>query len=191
MIPTPSVEDIISLENAVIVDCTKQDAHPNKTYKLEKDSYLVGQVQGNECTVSIYETDPYIAKYNTDVDGTHQLNNQKQDYEVQLSYENGKWTVANPAHIYVECETGGKIDPPTDGPSKEQILWLLSEKAVCVECTTTTNHEDEYYPYDGDFTYSIVGTKCRVTLTELDAQAQAYIDQYNSAYRGHEKSKYK
>ena len=172
--PALSDKDIIALEDAVIVDCTKQDTHPDKTYNLEQGSYLAGQVQGNKCTVSIYEADPYIAKYNIDVAGTHQLNNQKQDYMVELSYENGKWTVEKPAHIYVECEETSN-EPEID---QDSIELLLLGKAVCVDCTTDTNHADRYYEYEGDFEYSNVRNgECIVTLKNVDENA--YIEKYS------------
>ena len=158
--PAPSDGDIIALENAVIVDCTKQDTHPDKTYKLVQNSYLAGQVQGNECTVSIWDAKPYIAEYNTDVAGTHRLKDQKQDYEVQLSYKNGKWTVAKPAHLYVECEETS-TEPEID---QDNIKELLSN-AICVDCTTNDKHADKLYGYEGEFACSPVQKgKCTVTL---------------------------
>lgn len=173
--PAPSDKDIIALEGAVIVDCTKQDTHLDKTYQLVEDSYLVGQVQGNKCTVSIWDAKPYIEKYNTDVAGTHQLKDQKQNYAVQLSYENGKWTVAEAAHLYVECEETS-TEPEI---KKEDIEFLLYSNAICVDCTTNAMHADKLYGYEGEFAYSPVQDgKCTVTLQKVN-EAE-YIQKYST-----------
>ncbi len=177
------------LGEAVCVDCTTTNAgHEDKYYSYNGD--FTSSIVDTKCMVTLTELDEqaYIEKYNIAYSGHEKSEYQKTSSIIELEKYGLKWVIKTPARIYVECKTGGEIIPPIDGPSEAQIKELLLGEAVCVECTTTTNHEDEYYPYNGDFTSSIVGTKCMVTLTELDEQA--YIEQYNTAYSGHEKSEY-
>lgn len=201
--PTPTIPekptgDAVKglLKNAVTVDCINTDAnHADATYNLLDESFTVGKVQGSAeagYTVAVtIQAEKYVAKYNEDLTG-HTLDGEESKI-ITLTYnsETKSWGTPSPASVTfnVRCETSGEIDPPTDGPSGDQILELLSGKAVCVDCiTTNAGHEDKYYSYNGNFTSSIVGTKCMVTLIELDEQA--YIEQYNTAYSGHEKSEY-
>ena len=187
-----TVKDL--LEDAVTVHCINTDAnHADATYNLLDESFNVGEVQRSEevgYTVAVtIQAEQYVAKYNEKLTG-HILDDEESKI-ITLTYnsETKSWGTPSSASVTfdVKCKTSGEIDPPT-GPSEEQIKELLLGEAVCVDCTTTTNHEDKYYSYNGDFTSSIVDTKCMVTLTELDEQA--YIEKYNIAYSGHEKSEY-
>ena len=110
----PSVDDLNALLN-VVVDCTSDTNHADKTYEnLLADSYTVGDVKDSKCTVTIQAAE-YVKAYG----GDHSVSGDDAK-TVNLVYSNG-WKLAdgsaNATVTFAVICGGGSTTPPTTPPT--------------------------------------------------------------------------
>ena len=182
------------LGKAVCVDCTTDENHADQYYEYE-DDFECTNVQNGECIVTLVDIDEdaYIQKYSDDVDKEHKKGTNASTSTVLLKYDTDtmRWTLKTPAHIYVECETGGGNEPiiPPDGPNgptEGQVEKLLSGKII-VHCNTTIAHpEKSYGPLKGGYEIGgVEGNASTGYYVNVKVTAAAYITEYSKDFGMH------
>ena len=131
----------------VSVACsTKPDDHAKETYDLKKDTFTIGEVEGNAtdgytCEINV-TADSYVSSY-VDTHGAHTLTGDNTK-KFTLTWVTDKW-VAKEGGVtfYVECDqTETPVEPKA--PTAEELKKL--EMAVQVKCVVddSQQHKDAY-----------------------------------------------
>lgn len=194
----PSDNDIYGIvgDNAVKVHCTNdKSGHADETYALIAGSFAIGDVTKDNasgkysCTITVY-AGKYVEKYNG-THGSHNLDQNKNNAEIKLEYNNGKWGKATqtPVVFNVKCENQTPEKPNPPKPENTPAIPELTElnKVVKVKCNTAPeSHQEKTFGFDW--------FSCRVgevinendeyfcTITVLP---NGYVDLYNQEYPGH------
>lgn len=131
----PSENDLPAIlsEKAVTVDCIAESAsHPNETYSLLPNGYVIGNVEGDEtsgytCDITV-QPDPYVQAYNG-MHGDHTLEPADQTSKtitLKWDTDNERWTVPEdsiPVIFTVKCTTT-PADPAIRGFTKERLTSI-------------------------------------------------------------------
>lgn len=133
----PSEDDLPAIlsEKAVTVDCIAESAsHPNETYVLLPNGYVIGNVAGDEtsgytCNITV-QPDLYVQAYNG-VHGDHTLDPAGQTSKtiiLKWDTDNERWTVPEdsiPVIFTVKCTTTPPpADPAIRGFTKERLTSI-------------------------------------------------------------------
>ena len=183
-------------ENAVEVECIETMAthtQKTKTYGLLAGSYTGGPVQGDANTGYTVEVTVksaiYVSDFDTITGKTHTPANESKNITLKYNSTSKTWSVDPASQKPVKFKVACKETPaPSDEPEIDQdtIKNLLLGKAVCVDCTTDANHEDQYYAYENEFECTNVQNgECIVTLVSIDegAYIKKYSDDVNKEHK--------
>ena len=139
----PSEDDLPAIlsEKAVTVDCINESAsHPDETYGLLPNGYVIGNVDGDEtsgytCDITV-QPDPYVQAYNG-AHGDHTLDPAYQTSKtitLKWDTDNERWTVPEdsiPVIFTVKCTiTPPPADPAIRGFTKVRLASIPDEDDI-------------------------------------------------------------
>lgn len=139
----PSEDDLPAIlsEKAVTVDCINESAsHPDETYGLLPNGYVIGNVDGDEtsgytCDITV-QPDPYVQAYNG-AHGDHTLDPAYQTSKtitLKWDTDNERWTVPEdsiPVIFTVKCTiTPPPADPAIRGFTKVRLTSIPDEDDI-------------------------------------------------------------
>lgn len=178
-------------EKAVLVsvECsTKPDDHAKETYGLKKDTFTIGEVEGNAtdgytCEINV-TADSYVSSY-VDTHGAHTLTGDNTK-KFTLTWVTDKW-VAKEGGVtfYVECDqTETPVGPKA--PTADDLKKL--EMAVQVKCVVddSQQHTAAYGllgEYDEDYFVGEPRKDGDDWLCDINYYPERYVAEFNTTFQ--------
>ena len=173
----------------VSVACsTKPDDHAKETYDLKKDTFTIGEVEGNAtdgytCEINV-TADSYVSSY-VDTHGAHTLTGDNTK-KFTLTWVTDKW-VAKEGGVtfYVECDqTETPVEPKA--PTAEELKKL--EMAVQVKCVVddSQQHTAAYGllgEYDEDYFVGEPRKDGDDWLCDINYYPERYVAEFNTTFQ--------
>ena len=173
----------------VSVACsTKPDDHAKETYDLKKDTFTIGEVEGNAtdgytCEINV-TADSYVSSY-VDTHGAHTLTGDNTK-KFTLTWVTDKW-VAKEGGVtfYVECDqTETPVEPKA--PTAEELKKL--EMAVQVKCVVddSQQHKEAYDllgVYDEDYFVGEPRKDGDDWLCDISYVSDLYVAEFNTTFQ--------
>ena len=196
----PTADELKDLENAVLVQCRGMNAHdPDyQSYQLIDGTYVTewkdpktGEIETSDVywddgawrynlfvkSLAYHGVDgfiPYIEKFNETTGRYHDEYDIDSGFVQLILDEDGVWTVADPAIVFVTC--------PPAAPTVDELNELDLTVSVSCKNKPTTHRTHSFKLANGYFSTELfLGEDgeyyCRVTLTKADAKH--YVSQFD------------
>lgn len=133
----PGENDTPNMAELLTVECVTADAKhtpKSKQYDIVDKGTLTQATDTTwTYTVTLNRT-TYIDKFNGETKTAHTDKAPNDVITLTWNWENGKWTKGFDENPVIKCECKTEIEPPTDGPTDDDVKAALGNVTVTVKC---------------------------------------------------------
>lgn len=133
----PGENDTPNMAELLTVECVTADAkHTPKSAQydiVDKGTPTQATDTTWTYTVTLNRT-TYIDKFNGETKTAHTDKAPNDVITLTWNWENGKWTKGFDENPVIKCECKTEIEPPTDGPTDDDVKAALGNVTVTVKC---------------------------------------------------------
>ena len=133
----PGENDTPNMAELLTVECVTADAKhtpKSKQYNIVEQGTVEHPTDTTwTYTVTLNRT-TYIDKFNGETKTAHTDKAPNDVITLTWNWENGKWTKGFDENPVIKCECKTEIEPPTDGPTDDDVKAALGNVTVTVKC---------------------------------------------------------
>lgn len=133
----PGENDTPNMAELLTVECVTADAkHTPKSAQYDiVDKGTLTQATDTTWTYTVtLNRTTYIDKFNGETKTAHTDKAPNDVITLTWNWENGKWTKGFDENPVIKCECKTEIEPPTDGPTDDDVKAALGNVTVTVKC---------------------------------------------------------
>lgn len=133
----PGENDTPTMAELLTVECVTADAkHTPKSAQYDiVDKGTLTQATDTTWTYTVtLNRTTYIGKFNGETKTAHTDKAPNDVITLTWNWENGKWTKGFDENPVIKCECKTEIEPPTDGPTDDDVKAALGNVTVTVKC---------------------------------------------------------
>ena len=133
----PGENDTPNMAELLTVECVTADAkHTPKSAQYDiVDKGTLTQATDTTWTYTVtLNRTTYINKFNGETKTAHTDKAPNDVITLTWNWENGKWTKGFDENPVIKCECKTEIEPPTDGPTDDDVKAALGNVTVTVKC---------------------------------------------------------
>lgn len=133
----PGENDTPNMAELLTVECVTADAkHTPKSAQYDiVDKGTLTQATDTTWTYTVtLNRATYINKFNGETKTAHTDKAPNDVITLTWNWENGKWTKGFDENPVIKCECKTEIEPPTDGPTDDDVKAALGNVTVTVKC---------------------------------------------------------
>ncbi len=133
----PGENDTPTMAELLTVECVTADAkHTPKSAQYDiVDKGTLTQATDTTWTYTVtLNRTTYIDKFNGETKTAHTDKAPNDVITLTWNWENGKWTKGFDENPVIKCECKTEIEPPTDGPTDDDVKAALGNVTVTVKC---------------------------------------------------------
>lgn len=133
----PGENDTPNMTELLTVECVTADAkHTPKSAQYDiVDKGTLTQATDTTWTYTVtLNRTTYINKFNGETKTAHTDKAPNDVITLTWNWENGKWTKGFDENPVIKCECKTEIEPPTDGPTDDDVKAALGNVTVTVKC---------------------------------------------------------
>lgn len=133
----PGENDTPNMAKLLTVECVTADAkHTPKSAQYDiVDKGTLTQATDTTWTYTVtLNRTTYIDKFNGETKTAHTDKAPNDVITLTWNWENGKWTKGFDENPVIKCECKTEIEPPTDGPTDDDVKAALGNVTVTVKC---------------------------------------------------------
>lgn len=133
----PGENDTPNMAELLTVECVTADAkHTPKSAQYDiVDKGTLTQATDTTWTQTVtLNRTTYIDKFNGETKTAHTDKAPNDVITLTWNWENGKWTKGFDENPVIKCECKTEIEPPTDGPTDDDVKAALGNVTVTVKC---------------------------------------------------------
>lgn len=133
----PGENDTPNMAELLTVECVTADAkHTPKSAQYDiVDKGTLTQATDTTLTYTVtLNRTTYIDKFNGETKTAHTDKAPNDVITLTWNWENGKWTKGFDENPVIKCECKTEIEPPTDGPTDDDVKAALGNVTVTVKC---------------------------------------------------------
>ena len=133
----PGEKDTPNMAELLTVECVTADAkHTPKSAQYDiVDKGTLTQATDTTWTYTVtLNRTTYIDKFNGETKTAHTDKAPNDVITLTWNWENGKWTKGFDENPVIKCECKTEIEPPTDGPTDDDVKAALGNVTVTVKC---------------------------------------------------------
>lgn len=133
----PGENDTPNMAELLTVECVTADAkHTPKSAQYDiVDKGTLTQATDTTWTYTVtLNRTTYIGKFNGETKTAHTDKAPNDVITLTWNWENGKWTKGFDENPVIKCECKTEIEPPTDGPTDDDVKAALGNVTVTVKC---------------------------------------------------------
>ena len=179
----PGENDTPNMAELLTVECVTADAKhtpKSKQYNIVEQGTVEHPTDTTwTYTVTLNRT-TYIDKFNGETKTAHTDKAPNDVITLTWNWENGKWTKGFDENPVIKCECKTEIEPPTDGPTDDDVKAALGNVTVTVKCINPgTKHTScAYGVLDGNDGYQL--TKNKDGTYNVVLNAAPFVKAYSS-----------
>lgn len=135
--PKVGENDTPNMAELLTVECVTADAkHTPKSAQYDiVDKGTLTQATDTTWTYTVtLNRTTYIDKFNGETKTAHTDKAPNDVITLTWNWENGKWTKGFDENPVIKCECKTEIEPPTDGPTDDDVKAALGNVTVTVKC---------------------------------------------------------
>ena len=179
----PGENDTPNMAELLTVECVTADAkHTPKSAQYDiVDKGTLTQATDTTWTYTVtLNRTTYIDKFNGETKTAHTDKAPNDVITLTWNWENGKWTKGFDENPVIKCECKTEIEPPTDGPTDDDVKAALGNVTVTVKCINPgTKHTScAYGVLDGNDGYQL--TKNKDGTYNVVLNAAPFVKAYSS-----------
>ena len=179
----PGENDTPNMAELLTVECVTADAkHTPKSAQYDiVDKGTLTQATDTTWTYTVtLNRATYINKFNGETKTAHTDKAPNDVITLTWNWENGKWTKGFDENPVIKCECKTEIEPPTDGPTDDDVKAALGNVTVTVKCINPgTKHTScAYGVLDGNDGYQL--TKNKDGTYNVVLNAAPFVKAYSS-----------
>lgn len=179
----PGENDTPTMAELLTVECVTADAkHTPKSAQYDiVDKGTLTQATDTTWTYTVtLNRTTYIGKFNGETKTAHTDKAPNDVITLTWNWENGKWTKGFDENPVIKCECKTEIEPPTDGPTDDDVKAALGNVTVTVKCINPgTKHTScAYGVLDGNDGYQL--TKNKDGTYNVVLNAAPFVKAYSS-----------
>lgn len=133
----PGENDTPNMAELLTVECVTADAkHTPKSAQYDiVDKGTLTQATDTTWTYTVtLNRTTYIDKFNGETKTAHTDKAPNDKITLTWNWKNGKWTKGFDENPVIKCECKTEIEPPTDGPTDDDVKAALGNVTVTVKC---------------------------------------------------------
>ena len=133
----PGEKDTPNMAELLTVECVTADAkHTPKSAQYDiVDKGTLTQATDTTWTYTVtLNRTTYINKFNGETKTAHTDKAPNDKITLTWNWKNGKWTKGFDENPVIKCECKTEIEPPTDGPTDDDVKAALGNVTVTVKC---------------------------------------------------------
>lgn len=133
----PGENDTPNMAKLLTVECVTADAkHTPKSAQYDiVDKGTLTQATDTTWTYTVtLNRTTYIGKFNGETKTAHTDKAPNDVITLTWNWKNGKWTKGFDENPVIKCECKTEIEPPTDGPTDDDVKAALGNVTVTVKC---------------------------------------------------------
>lgn len=133
----PGENDTPNMAKLLTVECVTADAkHTPKSAQYDiVDKGTLTQATDTTWTYTVtLNRTTYIDKFNGETKTAHTDKAPNDKITLTWNWKNGKWTKGFDENPVIKCECKTEIEPPTDGPTDDDVKAALGNVTVTVKC---------------------------------------------------------
>ena len=133
----PGENDTPNMAELLTVECVTADAkHTPKSAQYDiVDKGTLTQATDTTWTYTVtLNRTTYIDKFNGETKTAHTDKAPNDVITLTWNWKNGKWTKGFDENPVIKCECKTEIEPPTDGPTDDDVKAALGNVTVTVKC---------------------------------------------------------
>ena len=133
----PGENDTPNMAELLTVECVTADAkHTPKSAQYDiVDKGTLTQATDTTWTYTVtLNRTTYINKFNGETKTAHTDKAPNDKITLTWNWKNGKWTKGFDENPVIKCECKTEIEPPTDGPTDDDVKAALGNVTVTVKC---------------------------------------------------------
>lgn len=179
----PGENDTPNMAELLTVECVTADAKhtpKSKQYNIVEQGTVEHPTDTTwTYTVTLNRT-TYIDKFNGETKTAHTDKAPNDVITLTWNWENGKWTKGFDENPVIKCECKTEIEPPTDGPTDDDVKAALGNVTVTVKCINPgTKHTScAYGVLGGNDGYQL--TKNKDSTYNVVLNAAPFVKAYSS-----------
>ena len=133
----PGENDTPNMAELLTVECVTADAKhtpKSKQYNIVEQGTVEHPTDTTWTYTVTLNRATYINKFNGETKTAHTDKAPNDVITLTWNWENGKWTKGFDENPVIKCECKTEIEPPTDGPTDDDVKAALGNVTVTVKC---------------------------------------------------------